>query len=120
MIGGLDARHGYAIAQRSELDAWRHATADIPPELASHVFRTTIIRSSFSDGRSHAATRVTFGVTDSTTEEDCASEDSLSGELSWRFSAPFLNVEWVALRAKIFPLPSAGRFTRGRGLRRTL
>ena len=22
LIGGLDARHGYAIAQRSELDAW--------------------------------------------------------------------------------------------------
>jgi hypothetical protein len=33
LIGGLDARHGYALARRSELDAWKHALAGIPPEV---------------------------------------------------------------------------------------
>ena len=32
LIGGLDGRHGYAIARRSELAAWQHAIVDIPPE----------------------------------------------------------------------------------------
>ena len=30
LLGGLDARHGYGIARRSELDAWKHAVAGIP------------------------------------------------------------------------------------------
>ena len=33
LIGGLDTRHGYAIAQRSELAAWQHAIASIPPDV---------------------------------------------------------------------------------------
>jgi hypothetical protein len=33
LIGGLDARHGYVFARRSELDAWRHALAGIPPQV---------------------------------------------------------------------------------------
>jgi hypothetical protein len=30
LIGGLDARHGYSLARRSELAAWRHALQDVP------------------------------------------------------------------------------------------
>ena len=33
LIGGLDTRHGYAIARRSELAAWQHAIASIPPDV---------------------------------------------------------------------------------------
>ncbi len=31
LVGGLDGRHGYTIAHRSELDAWRTATREISP-----------------------------------------------------------------------------------------
>lgn len=31
LIGGLDARHGYFLARKSELAAWKMATGDLPP-----------------------------------------------------------------------------------------
>jgi hypothetical protein len=108
LIGGLDARHGYAVAQRSELDAWRHATADIPPET-----RFACV-SDYNHPLILLGRRVACGYEGHLwshgldySERIALLRNSLSGELSWEFSAPFLDVEWLALRQKDFPTAKA-------------
>ena len=74
-IGGLD--------RSSRIPAWRNAPNWTPGDTlwpiflrtsGSRAFRTTIIRSSSSDGRSHAATKGTFGATGWTYQDSlCAS-----------------------------------------------
>ena len=108
LIGGLDARHGYAIAQRSELDAWRHATADIPPEtrfacVSDYNHPLILLGRKVACG--YEGHLWSHGL--DYQERIALLRNSLSGELSWNFSAPFLNVEWVALREKDFPTAKA-------------
>ena len=108
LIGGLDARHGYAVAQRSELDAWRHATADIPPEtrfacVSDYNHPLILLGRKVACG--YEGHLWSHGLDYS--ERIALLRNSLSGELSWEFSAPFLNVEWVALREKDFPTAKA-------------
>ena len=108
LIGGLDARHGYAIAQRSELDAWRHATADIPSEsrfacIADYNHPLILLGRKVACG--YEGHLWSHGL--DYQERIALLRSSLSGELSWDSSAPFLNVEWVAFRREDFPTAKA-------------
>jgi hypothetical protein len=104
LIGGLDARHGYAIAQRSELDAWRHATADIPPDtrfacVSDYNHPLILLGRKVACG--YEGHLWSHGL--DYQERIEVLRNSLNGELSWGLSAPFLNVDWVALRKEDFP-----------------
>ena len=104
LIGGLDGRHGYPLAQRSELDAWRHALADIPAGMrfacVSDYNHPLILL-----GRKVACGYEGHLWSHGLKYQDSFAllKDSLSGNVSWRSSAPLLNVEWLALRGKDFP-----------------
>jgi hypothetical protein len=104
LIGGLDTRHGYVIAQRSELAAWQHAVAGIPPELrfaclSDYNHPLILLGRKVACGYeghvwSHGLNyHRTLGLL----------RAALSGEASWRSSAPLLDVEWLALRNKDLP-----------------
>jgi hypothetical protein len=104
LIGGLDARHGYAIAQRSELDGWRHAIADIPFEA-----RFACV-SDYNHPLILLGRKVACGYEGHLWSHGldyqraiALLKDSLTGDVSWRFSAPILDVEWLALRKKDLP-----------------
>ena len=104
LIGGLDGRHGYAIARRSELAAWQHAIADIPPEdrfaCVSDYNHPLILLGRkvacgyeghlWSHGLNYRA------------KLDLLNR-SLSGEVDWRTSAEPLDTAWLGLRQKDFP-----------------
>jgi hypothetical protein len=108
LIGGLDARHGYAIAQRSELDAWRHAIADIPSgarfACVSDYNHPLILL-----GRKVACGYEGHLWSHGLDYKEAISllKRALTGDVSWRFSAPSLDVEWLALRKKDLPAAKA-------------
>jgi hypothetical protein len=104
LIGGLDARHGYAIGQRSELAGWQHAIAGIPPGVrfacvSDYNHPLLLLGRKVACGYeghlwSHGLDyQRQFGLLNK----------SLNGEVSWRSSAPLLDVEWLALRSKDLP-----------------
>ena len=104
LIGGLDTRHGYAIAQRSELAAWQHAIAGIPPGVR---FASV---SDYNHPLILLGRKVTCGYEGHLWSHGLDYHNkfellnkSLNGEVSWRSSAPLLDVEWLALRNKDLP-----------------
>jgi hypothetical protein len=99
LIGGLDARHGYAIANRSELAAWQDAIRDIPatdrfaavPDYNHPLILLGRKLAVGYDGHlwSHG---LDYG------EKMALTKSALRGGVSWQVAAPQLNVQWGALR----------------------
>ncbi|MFZ4681893.1 MAG: hypothetical protein ACOYMS_05295, partial [Terrimicrobiaceae bacterium] len=99
LAGGLDARHGYGIARRSEVDAWRHAVADIPPA-ARFACVPDYNHPLILLGR-----KVVCGYEGHLWSHGLAFQDklallkgSLDGQTDWRVSAGALDADWLALR----------------------
>ncbi len=105
LIGGLDTRHGYAIAQRSELAGWQHAVASIPPEVrfaSVSDYNHPLILLGRKVACGYEGHLWSHGL-DYHKRLELLSK-SLKGEVGWRSSAPLLGVEWLALRNKDLPL----------------
>jgi hypothetical protein len=99
LIGGLDTRHGYTIAQRSELDAWRHAVSSIRPQVrfaSVSDYNHPLILLGRKVACGYEGHLWSHGL--AYREKIALLKNSLSGEVSWRFSAPLLGVGWLALR----------------------
>ncbi len=101
LAGGLDARHGYSIGQRSEVDAWRAATADISPE-ARFACVPDYNHPLILLGR-----RVACGYEGHLWSHGLDFRDKLSllkltlaGRSNWRKSTRSLGIDWLALRTK--------------------
>lgn len=99
LLGGLDARHGYSIARRSEVDAWRAAVADLPPET-----RFAIVPD-FNHPLILLGRRVACGYEGHLWSHGLPYQDKLAllrsaleGQTGWTNAAPALGVEWLALR----------------------
>jgi hypothetical protein len=99
LVGGLDTRHGYAIAQRSELDAWRRAIANIPPDVrfaSISDYNHPIILLGRKVACGYEGHLWSHGL--DYQGKLALLQKSFRGELSWRSSAPLLDVQWLALR----------------------
>ncbi|HEY5704301.1 MAG TPA: hypothetical protein VIS96_01870 [Terrimicrobiaceae bacterium] len=104
LIGGLDARHGYVVAQRSELAAWQHAVASIAPGVrfaGVSDYNHPLILLGRKVACGYEGHLWSHGL-DYRKKFDLLNK-SLTGEVSWRSSAPLLDVEWLALRNKDLP-----------------
>jgi hypothetical protein len=104
LIGGLDTRHGYVIAQRSELAGWQHAIASIPPYVrfaSVSDYNHPLILLGRKVACGYEGHLWSHGL-DYHKRLELLSK-SLKGEVSWRSSAPLLDVEWLALRNKDLP-----------------
>ncbi len=104
LIGGLDTRHGYAIAQRSELAAWQHAIASIPPDVrfaSVSDYNHPLILLGRKVACGYEGHLWSHGLDYHKRLE--LLNKSLNGEVSWRSSAPLLDVDWLALRQKDLP-----------------
>jgi hypothetical protein len=104
LIGGLDARHGYTLARRSELDAWKHVLASIPRE-ARFACVPDYNHPLLLLGR-----KVSCGYEGHLWSHGLNYHDSLdllrkalSGGADWQQIAPALNVQWLALRKADLP-----------------
>ena len=103
LIGGLDARHGYALARRSELDAWSHALAGIPPQ----------VRFACVPDYNHPllllGRKVACGYEGHLWSHGLDYQQNLNllrkaltGGAAWPQIAPWLGVQWLALRKADF------------------
>ena len=116
LAGGLDARHGYTLARRSELDAWQHAIADIPAETRF------ACAPSYNHPLILLGRRVACGYEGHLWSHGLAFREklallnrALTGQTAWQTAEPVLGVEWLALRQEDYStarppgeLPSAG------------
>ncbi len=104
LIGGLDARHGYALARRSELDTWKHALAGIPPE----------VRFACVPDYNHPllllGRKVACGYEGHLWSHGLNYHQNLDllrkaliGGAAWQEIAPSLDVQWLALRKADLP-----------------
>jgi len=99
LVVGLDARDGYVIARRSELDAWRHAVAGI------HAGASFACVPDYNHPLILLGRKVACGYEghlwshglDYHRTLDLLRE-ALGGQASWRSIAPLLGVEWLAVR----------------------
>lgn len=99
LLGGLDSRHGYSLARRSELAAWQAAVAAIPatdrfaamPDYNHPLILLGRKVSCGYDGHlwSHG---LDYG------EKMALTKAALRDGASWPDAAPQLDVQWAALR----------------------
>ena len=104
MIGGLDARHGYAIGRRSELAGWQHAIAGIPPWVRFACvpdYNHPLLLLGRKVACGYEGHLWSHGL-DYQKKFELLNK-SLNREVRWRSSAPLLDVEWLALRNKDLP-----------------
>lgn len=101
LIGGLDMRHGYSIAIRSELAAWQAAVADIPGE-ARFACVPDYNHPLLLLGR-----KVVCGYEGHLWSHGLNYHDTMdllrkafSGSVRWDEAAPSLQAEWLAIRKK--------------------
>lgn len=104
LIGGLDARHGYSLATRSELAQWQAAVKNIPatdrfaamPDYNHPLILLGRKLACGYDGHlwSHG---LNYG------EKMALTKNALSGAVGWQEAAPKLNVQWGAIRQKDRP-----------------
>lgn len=104
LIGGLDSRHGYALARRSELDHWRAVTAAIPPEArfaTAPEYNHPLILLGRKVACGYEGHLESHGLPYEAKME--LLENSLNGSVPWADTVPVLNVQWVAIREKDLP-----------------
>jgi hypothetical protein len=99
LLGGLDGRHGYSLASRSELAAWQSAIAGIPatdrfaamPDYNHPLILLGRKVACGYDGHlwSHG---LDYG------EKMALTKSALSGATGWQEAAPKLSAQWSALR----------------------
>lgn len=99
LVGGLDGRHGYLLARRSELDAWQRVVRDLPMTdrfACEPDYNHPLIllgRKVVCGYEGHLASHgLDYRVRLS------ALRDALDGRKSWPEAAPFLQADWAAIR----------------------
>ncbi len=104
LLGGLDARHGYVVARRSELDAWRHAVAGIP---AGARFACV---PDYNHPLILLGRKVACGYEGHLWSHGLdyhrhlhLLRQALAGQEPWGLAAPSLGAEWLALRRSDLP-----------------
>ncbi len=100
LAGGLDARHGYCLARRSELDAWRSAMRDIPATdrfAVVPVYNHPVILLGRQVACGYEGHLWSHGL-DYRMKHDVLTE-AMAGRVPWVAAAPVLDVQWVAVRA---------------------
>lgn len=104
LLGGLDSRHGYVIARRSELDAWQHATAEIPSDArfaCEPDYNHPLILLGRKVACGYEGHLWSHGL-DYRRNLDLLRE-ALRESTAWRTNAPLLGVEWLAVRKTDLP-----------------
>jgi hypothetical protein len=104
LIGGLDARHGYAIARRSELDAWRHALVGIPPEVRFACvpdYNHPLLLLGRKVACGYEGHLWSHGL--NYHQKLDLLRKALTGSATWQEIAPSLGVQWLALRKADLP-----------------
>ena len=104
LLGGLDARHGYAVARRSELDAWRHAVAGIPPSARFACvpdYNHPLILLGRKVACGYEGHLWSHGL--DYHRHLHVLRRALAGEEPWGLAAPMLGVDWLALRRSDLP-----------------
>jgi hypothetical protein len=99
LIGGLDARHGYTLARRSELAFWRAAVKDIPATdrfAAVPDYNHPLILLGRKVAAGYEGHLWSHGL--DYLEKMQLTGAALRGDVSWEIAAPKLNVQWGALR----------------------
>jgi hypothetical protein len=110
LLGGLDARHGYGLARRSELDAWRSAVADIPPEArfaCVPAYNHPLLLLGRKVACGYDGHLMSHGL--DYHEKYALLKSALDGRTAWSEAAPVLRVEWLGLRqSDLAVLPAPG------------
>ena len=104
LVGGLDARHGYVIARRSELDGWRHAIGGIPAAVRFACvpdYNHPLILLGRKVACGYEGHLWSHGL--DYRRDLTVLREALGGQASWRSVAPLLGVEWLALRKSDIP-----------------
>lgn len=99
LAGGLDRRHGYGLARRSELDAWASATKDIPRTkrfACTPDYNHPLILLGRKVACGYDGHLFSHGL-DYHAKWD-ALHKAIRGEISWTEVAPELQVQWLAIR----------------------
>jgi hypothetical protein len=99
LFGGLDARHGYPIASRSELASWQAAVRNIPATdrfAAVPDYNHPLILLGRKVACGYEGHLWSHGL--DYAEKMALTKDALRGAVSWQDAAPRLNVQWGALR----------------------
>ena len=104
LINGLDARHGYAIARRSEVAAWKHAIADIPPDVrfaGVPDYNHPLLLLGRKVACGYEGHLWSHGLRYH--ENLNLLRNALAGSADWREIARSLDVQWLALRKADLP-----------------
>ncbi|MEI6336999.1 MAG: hypothetical protein WCQ57_00265 [Verrucomicrobiota bacterium] len=99
LVGGLDARHGYTLARRSELDAWQHAIAGIPPGTRFACvpdYNHPLILLGRKVACGYEGHLWSHGL--KFQKKLALLKSALAGQTAWPIAEPVLGVEWLALR----------------------
>jgi hypothetical protein len=99
LIGGLDARHGYALARRSELDTWKQALAGIPPEVRFACvpdYNHPLLLLGRKVACGYEGHLWSHGLNYHQNLD--LLRKALTGAAAWQEIAPSLDVQWLALR----------------------
>jgi len=99
LVGGLDASHGYGIAKRSEMDAWRNAVAGIPNEArfaSVPDYNHPLILLGRKVACGYEGHLWSHGL--NYKQKLHLLNNALEGETSWQSAALTLDVQWLALR----------------------
>lgn len=99
LYGGLDARHGYTLASRSELENWQAAIRDIPATDRFAVvpdYNHPLILLGRKVACGYDGHLWSHGL--DYEAKMALTKDALRGAVSWAVAAPELDVQWAALR----------------------
>jgi len=101
LADGLDRRHGYVIAHRSELNAWQGAVANLPPQARFACvpdFNVPIMLLGRKVACGYEGHLWSHGLPYH--EKWDILQSALSGKLDWGTAADALQTDWLALRNK--------------------
>jgi hypothetical protein len=99
LVGGLDARHGYALARRSELDTWKQALAGIPPDVRFACvpdYNHPLLLLGRKVACGYEGHLWSHGL--NYHQNFDLLRKALAGGATWQEIAPSLDVQWLALR----------------------
>jgi len=99
LCGGLDARHGYDIAKRTELDAWRDALKTVP------ITDRIACVPDYNHPVILLGRRVACGYDGHLFSHGLKYQDkmevlkaALAGQMPWQKAAPLIGSQWLAIR----------------------
>lgn len=115
LVGGLDSRHGYPLAKLPELDAWKVAITDIPPDVRFACvpdFNHPLILLGRKVACGYEGHLWSHGL--DYREKLAALQTALNDSSQWSSTAAKLDLQWLGLRRQdLPPAQSPGPFPDG-------